>query len=184
MLTYEINDDLHLRMFALNDAEEFYNLTIESKPFLKEWLGWLDHIHTIEDTAKNLQSRFNELSENNGYPKSFAVIYKGKIAGTIGFNTLDKSNRVGTIGYWIGEQYKGQGIMSKSFEAIMDYGFNTLNLNRIEVRTAVKNIKSRALPERFSFHHEGTIRDAEWLYDCYVDHAVYGLLKDEWKNTK
>ena len=184
MLTYEINDDLHLRMFALNDAEEFYNLTIESKPFLKEWLGLLDHIHTIEDTAKNLQSRFNELSENNGYPKSFAVIYKGKIAGTIGFNTLDKSNRVGTIGYWIGEQYKGQGIMSKSFEAIMDYGFNTLNLNRIEVRTAVKNIKSRALPERFSFHHEGTIRDAEWLYDCYVDHAVYGLLKDEWKNTK
>lgn len=71
--------------------------------------------------------------------------------------------------------------MSQSFETMIDYGFNTLNLNRIEVRAAVENIKSRALPERFSFHLEGTIRDAEWLYDHYVDHAVYSLLKVEWE---
>ena len=44
------------------------------------------------------------------------------------------------------------------------------------------SIKSRVLTERFSFHHEGTIRDAEWLYDHYVDHAVYGLLKVEWED--
>ena len=182
MLTYEINEDLYLRMFTLDDAEEFYNLTVESKTFLKEWLGWLDNINSVEDTVKNIQTRFTELADNNGYPKSFAIIHKGQIAGTIGYNTIDNRNRVGIIGYWIGEKYKGQGIMSQSFEAMIDYGFNTLNLNRIEVRAAAGNIKSRALPERFSFHHEGTIRDAEWLYDHYVDHAVYGLLKVEWED--
>ena len=180
MLTYEINNELHLRLFTLDDADEFYNLTIESKPFLREWLGWLDNINSIEDTIKNIQSRFAEIADNNGYPISFVFVYKGNMVGTIGYNTIDKRNRVGTIGYWIGEKYKGQGIMSQSFKAMIDYGFNTLNLNRIEVRAATDNIKSRALPERFSFQHEGTIRDAEWLYDHYVDHEVYGMLKVEW----
>lgn len=180
MLTYDINSELHLRLFTLDDADEFYNLTIESKPFLREWLGWLDNINSIEDTTKNIQSRFAEIADNNGYPISFVIVYKGNMVGTIGYNTIDKRNRVGTIGYWIGEKYKGQGIMSQSFKAMIDYGFNTLNLNRIEVRAATDNIKSRALPERFSFQHEGTIRDAEWLYDHYVDHEVYGMLKVEW----
>ena len=183
MLTYDINSELHLRLFTLDDADEFYNLTIESKPFLREWLGWLDNINSIEDTIKNIQSRFAEIADNNGYPISFVIVYKGNMVGTIGYNTIDKRNRVGTIGYWIGEKYKGQGIMSQSFKAMIDYGFDTLNLNRIEVRAATNNIKSRALPERFSFQHEGTIRDAEWLYDHYVDHAVYGLLKKEWENN-
>lgn len=183
MLTYDINSELHLRLFTLDDADEFYNLTIESKPFLREWLGWLDNINSIEDTTKNIQSRFAEIADNNGYPISFVIVYKGNMVGTIGYNTIDKRNRVGTIGYWIGEKYKGKGIMSQSFKAMIDYGFNTLNLNRIEVRAATDNIKSRALPERFSFQHEGTIRDAEWLYDHYVDHAVYGLLKKEWENN-
>lgn len=182
MLKVEINENLHLRMFTLDDATEFYNLTVESKAFLKEWLGWLDTIHSVEDTANNIQSRFAEIADNKGYPKSFAIIYKGNIAGTIGYSTIDNRNKVGIIGYWIGEKYKGKGIMSQSFKAMIDYGFSTLNLNRIEVRAATGNVKSRALPERFSFQHEGTIRDAEWLYDYYVDHAVYGLLKVEWEN--
>ena len=183
MLTYDINSELHLRLFTLDDADEFYNLTIESKLFLREWLGWLDNINSIDDTTKNIQSRFAEIAANNGHPISFVIIYKENMVGTIGYNTIDKRNRVGTIGYWIGEKYKGKGIMSQSFKAMIDYGFDTLNLNRIEVRAATNNIKSRALPERFSFQHEGTIRDAEWLYDHYVDHAVYGLLKKEWENN-
>ena len=180
MLTYDISSELHLRLFTLDDADEFYNLTIESKPFLREWLGWLDNINSIEDTTNNIQSRFAEIADNNGYPISFVIVYKGNMVGTIGYNTIDKRNRVGTIGYWIGEKYKGQGIMSQSFKAMIDYGFNTLNLNRVEVRVATDNVKSRALPERFSFQHEGTIRDAEWLYDYYVNHEVYGMLKVEW----
>lgn len=176
----EINENLQLRPFTLNDAKEFYDLIIESKSFLRKWLGWVDTIQSVEDTIKNLKSRLNEPAENNGYPKSFAIIFDGNIVGTIGYNTIDNKNKVGLIGYWIGESYRGQGIMSQAFEAIVHYGFTTLNLNRVEVNVAVKNTKSRALPERFSFHHEGTIREAEWLYDHFVDHAVYGLLKREW----
>lgn len=179
MLTFKINEEISLRLFTEEDTEEFYQLTIDSKPYLKQWLGWLDTINSIEDTAKNIQSRLDELNENNGFPKTFAITYKGKIAGTIGYSKLDKKNRVGNIGYWLGETYQGKGIMLKAFKAMIDYGFKELSLNRIEVRVATRNSKSRALPERLNFTKEDIIREAEWLYDHYVDHILYGLLDKE-----
>ncbi|MBM7609704.1 ribosomal-protein-serine acetyltransferase [Lysinibacillus composti] len=183
MLVHKIDDEVSLRLFNLDDAEEFYNLTIGSKTYLKEWLGWLDHTKSVEDTAQHILSRCKELVENGGYPQSFAILYNDKIAGTIGFNEIHKANKMGIVGYWIGEKFQGKGIMSKAFKALIDYGFNDLKLNRIEVRVAIENKKSRALPEKFGFKEEGIIRQAEWLYDHYVDHVIYGLLTNEWEYT-
>lgn len=57
-----------------------------------------------------------------------------------------------------------------------------LKLNRVEIRAGVHNLKSRAIPERLGFINEGTIRQAEWLYDCYIDHVIYGILESDWNN--
>ncbi len=70
--------------------------------------------------------------------------------------------------------------MTKALNALIQYGFEELGLNRIQIKVAVENKKSRALPERLGFTQEGIIRQAEWLYDHYVDHVMYGLLADEW----
>ena len=51
----------------------------------------------------------------------------------------------------------------------------------LTVHVATENEKSRALPERFGFTEEGILRQAEWLYDHYVDHIVYRLLREEWE---
>lgn len=75
-------------MFNEGDAEEFYNLTISSKAYLIEWLGWLDFVESVEDTARNIKARLKIFTENGGYPTSFSIIYKGNIAGTIGFNEI------------------------------------------------------------------------------------------------
>lgn len=183
MLILKIDDEVSLRMFNEEDAEEFYILTINSKPYLKKWLGWLDHIKRVEDTAANIKARLEGMAENGGYPKSFAIIYRGKIAGTVGFNEIIKTNRVGVIGYWLGEAFQGKGIMTRALKAFIDYGFKELGLNRIEISAAVENKKSRALPERLGFTEEGRIRQAEWLYDHFVDHVIYGLLAEEWAVT-
>ncbi|HDR7601785.1 TPA: GNAT family N-acetyltransferase [Bacillus mycoides] len=181
MLIHKIDEEVSLRMFNEGDAEKFYNLIISSKSYLKEWLGWIDYIESPEDTVKNIKARLKEFMENGGYPKSFAIIYKGDIAGTIGFNDINKANKIGIVGYWLGENFQGKGIMTKALKTLIDYGFKELALNKIEISVAVENKKSRALPERFGFVEEGKLRQAEWLYDHYVDHVIYGLLAAEWK---
>ena len=71
--------------------------------------------------------------------------------------------------------------MTRSCKALVNFVFDEIGLNRVEIRAAVHNWKSRAIPERLGFTQEGIIRDAEWLYDHYVDHVVYGMLKREWR---
>ncbi|MNJ40026.1 putative ribosomal N-acetyltransferase YdaF [compost metagenome] len=71
--------------------------------------------------------------------------------------------------------------MTSSCKAVINYVFHELSLNRVEIRAAVQNSKSRAIPERLNFCNEGIIRQAEWLYDHYVDYVVYGMLKEDWK---
>ncbi len=180
MLIYKVDNEVSLRMFYEDDAKVLYKLIMDSKSYLKKWLGWLDTVKTVEDTEKFISSGQMELTKTGGYPTSFAIIYKGEIAGTIGFNRIDRTNKIGVIGYWLGEKFQGKGIMSRAFTSIIDYGFNELKLNRIQVQVAVENDKSRALPDRFGFKKEGVIRQAEWLYNHYVDHIIYGLLAEEW----
>ncbi|MEK4651729.1 GNAT family N-acetyltransferase [Niallia sp. FSL W8-0954] len=184
MFEHTIDEDLALRMFRLDDAEQFFQLTMKNKAYLKEWLGWLDYTRTVEDTKENIRQRLQEIIEMGGYPKSTAILYKGKIAGTIGFNVINRTSKIGEIGYWLGEEYQGKGIMTKACQAIIHYGFTELKLNRIQIAAASENKKSRALPERLGFTEEGIIRQAEWLYDHYVDHVIYGLLREEWENSK
>lgn len=71
--------------------------------------------------------------------------------------------------------------MTRVAKALTDYALLELNMNRVEIRVASGNEKSAAIPKRLGFKEEGTIRCAEWLYDHYVDHTIYGILADEWK---
>ena len=83
------------------------------------------------------------------------------------------------VGYWLAQEYNGKGIMTQSVRDLIRLGFDDYSLGRVEIRCAVENRKSRAIPERLGFKQEGTIRRAENLYGKYVDHVVYGLLRQE-----
>lgn len=180
LFTHQIDDDLALRMFTARDAEALYVLTKASEDHLRQWLGWLNNIQTIEDTMRYIQSTWDSFTALGGFPTTFAIIYRGSIAGTISFNRISELHRSASIGYWVGKPYGGKKLAQRAFSAMLTYGFEVLNLNRIEVHIATENKASRAIPEKFGFTQEGVLREAEWLYDHYVDHVIYSLLKKEW----
>ena len=70
--------------------------------------------------------------------------------------------------------------MTRAAKGMLDIAFNEYKLEKVEILVAVDNYKSRQIPERLGFKLEGVNRQAEWLYDHYIDHAVYGLLATEW----
>jgi ribosomal-protein-serine acetyltransferase len=179
MFIHKINEDLSLKLIELRDGERIFALTNNSRNYLRQWLPWLDGTTKIEDTMQFIKGCLKDFAENKGM--NTVILFKGEIVGVAGYNNINWSNKTAYIGYWLGEEYQGNGIMTEVAKALTDYAFNKLNLNKVEIRAAVGNKKSRSIPERLNFVNEGCIRQAEWLYDHYVDHVVYGMLAEERK---
>lgn len=178
MFIHKIDDDLSLKIIELRDAEKVFELTDNSREYLKEWLPWLDFTTTVEDTKAFIKTGLKNFPENKSL--NTVILFKGDIVGLAGFNEINWSNKTAYIGYWLGEQYQGNGIMTRVAKALTEYALTELKLNKVEIRAAVENKKSRSIPERLGYVNEGCIRQAEWLYDHYVDSVVYGMLAEEW----
>src|SRR4051794_26394640 len=179
MFTYKINEKTELKMLTPQDTEPLFRLTDQSRESLREWLPFIDYTKTSADTAAFITATMKQFSVNNGFQAG--IWYEGEIAGVIGFHKIDWNNKSTSIGYWLGKGFEGSGLMTQSVKALVNHALVDLALNRVEIRAAVQNKKSRAIPERLGFSEEGCIRQAEWLYDHYVDHVVYGMLAEDWK---
>ena len=180
MFYKRVNDRIELRLLQLNDAEELFALTDANHVYLRVWLPWLDAINSVTDTKKFIDSTLEAIANKRSFVA--AICHQDLIVGLIGYNNIDRQNRIGYIGYWLAENERGKGIMTTSCQAMIDYGFTTLNLNRLVIACATENKASRAIPERLGFSYEGTAREAEWLYDRFVNHEIYALLYEDWQS--
>ncbi|WP_188455444.1 GNAT family N-acetyltransferase [Virgibacillus oceani] len=181
MFIHEVDDDIALKLLDENDGETLFQLTDNSRDYLREWLPWVDGTKTADDSKEFIRHILKMYTEQKGL--TAGILFNGQLIGTAGFNTLDWSNNIGTIGYWMDQGFQGNGIMTRVVRALIDYAFQELKLNRIEIRAAFENRKSRAIPERLGFTQEGKVRQAEWLYDHYVDLVIYGMLACEWEQN-
>ena len=174
--------DITLEKLNLNHTQELYELTELNREYLKQWLPWLDQIKSSSDTRAFIESTIKESS--SGGASNFAILYKGSVCGVTGFHEINKLHRVGSIGYWLAKSHMGKGIVTSAVMQLLKIGFDEFNLNKIEIRCAETNVKSRAVPERLGFTHEANLRQCEWLYSEYVNHAIYSLLAEEFKGEQ
>ncbi|MCP4911684.1 MAG: GNAT family N-acetyltransferase [Oligoflexia bacterium] len=175
----KIDESLKLRFFTNEDAKELFELTDRNREHLKEWLPWLDRNTKEEDSLGFIKMVTSQREKNNGL--QFAICYEGQIAGVVGHHKIDWGNKNTPLGYWLGNDFGGKGIMTRACQALIDYSFNDLNLHLVSICAAVENKKSRAVIERLGLKLDGILREREWLYDHFVDHAEYSITKDEWK---
>jgi len=178
MLIKRLNDETELRLLEVRHSESLFILTDESRTYLREWLPWVDFTKTISDSKQFIEGTLQQFSSNNGFQAG--IWYKGKLAGVVGLHKINWANRSTSIGYWLGEGFQGKGLMTNAVKAVIEYCFSELKLNRIEIRVATENDKSIAIPKRLGFQEEGCLRDAEWLYNKFVDHYVFGLTKEDY----
>lgn len=168
---------LELRPLRLRDAKAVFAQVEANRAWLRRWLPWLDENTDLAHTQAFI-AKLREL-ERGGLGLTCGLWEKGRLVGLVGFNWIDRANRIGHIGYWLAEAACGRGLMTRAVQALLEHGFTRMGLQRVELRAAVRNRESRALAERLGFRHEGTLRRAEHLYGRFVDHAVYGLLDSD-----
>ncbi len=179
MLGLTVDKDLSLSLIEDRHVNSLFELTHRNRAYLRQWLPWVDGNKTAEDTRSFVKWVLMEFARGTGI--HLATWERDQLVGVVGFHKINQRSRRAEIGYWLSEGAQGRGIVTRSCRVLIDHGFNSMNLNKVEILVAPDNTKSAAIPERLGLRKEGLIREAEWLNDRFVDNAVYGVLKSEWK---
>jgi ribosomal-protein-serine acetyltransferase len=181
-VTLEIETEipsLKLRLLKEEDAEELFLRNDQNRGHLRQWMPWLDETKSASDTLNFI--RRSLVAATAGTQYHYAFLLDGELIGVVAFNEIDKMDRCATIGYWLAKSKMGKGYMTAAVKALMDKGFQQLELNRIQLRVATSNYPSQAVCDRLGLKKEGVLRQAEWLYDYYVDLTMNSILRSEWK---
>ena len=180
MFSHTIDNLTELRPIEPHHAAELNALVARNFDHLHEWSNWLkDRERPVELTGQWILQNRARHGAGEGY--EIGIWHDGRMAGQIGFNFFDRENRRTEIGYWLGKEFEGKGIVTRSCVAMVEYAFGELNLNRVEIKCGTGNIKSRAIPEKLGFRNEGIARQTEWLHDRFIDLVVYAMLAEEWE---
>lgn len=166
-------------MMEERDARELYQLLTRNRAHLRQWVSWVDEEASLEDSQMFVRHALQQYQR--GESLQLGIRYQGQLAGLVGFHLFDWPNRLGQMAYWLGAEFQGKGLITSAVRVLIDYAFDELVLNRVGILCATGNTRSRAIPERLGFKQDGILRDAEWLYDHFVDMVVYSMLAREWK---
>jgi ribosomal-protein-alanine N-acetyltransferase len=105
-----------------------------------------------------------------------------RLIGTCGLFRWNKSWRNCVIGYEIARNCHGRGYMREALTAILDYGFNEMNLHRVQAETHPDNTASIGLATRLGFRFEGVHREQAFWTGSFHDLNCYSLLQREWRS--
>lgn len=182
IMDYRVMPEIELEYLGHGHAQELYEVIEENREYLIGWIQCVKSIQSAEDIRLFIEAEIPRYTQHRS--PYFAIKYDGRICGLIAFRELDKSNKIGTISYWLSEPFTGKGIASQAVKYIVGFGFEELELNKIQISCASGNRKSRAIPERLGFTYEATLRQCEWLNSRYVDHAIYTMLATEYYSAR
>jgi ribosomal-protein-serine acetyltransferase len=177
-----INKNLELRLPEKESAKTLFQIVENQREYLGKWLPWVEKNKVEKDSLDFLRSSI--LFNNGGQKLTTFIFYKNELVGSVAFVKIDKGNRAAEIGYWLSQNMQGKGIMIQACERLIKYGFEKMNLHRMEINVAPENSKSLAIPPKLGFHHEGTIRESLFFNKKFYDGEKYSLLKREWIEKK
>ena len=103
------------------------------------------------------------------------------MVGTCGFTSFNCTSDSAEVGYVLNPEYWGKGIAQEALCRVLNFGFEKLNLNRIEARYMEGNERSRKVMERVGMTYEGTLRQGMLVKGNYIDVGICSILRSEWE---
>ncbi len=169
-----VDDSLTLRIPRIEDASALFRLVDRNRAHLRRFLGWLDSNQSEADSLAFIEREHTRIKRQEAF--TLAIWHNESIVGLVGLHDIDQLNRSASVGYWLGEAFQGKGIMTRSVDALVNHGFKSMALHRIEIECAVENKRSQQIPLALGFKKEGTLKETIWHYGAYFDAHVYGLI--------
>lgn len=167
-------------------------MNFELRPFQANDLQSLVKHANNYSIAKNLSNKFPfPYTQDDGIAfinlaltakplEIFAITVSDEVVGSIGVHPqTDFYCKNAEMGYWIGEEFWGNGIVPKAVQLMVDYGFKTFDITRIYARTFDTNIKSQRVLEKAGFILEAELKGTFYKYGTIYDEMIFAIRRPE-----
>jgi ribosomal-protein-alanine N-acetyltransferase len=174
---------LQIRQIRIDDAESIFAL--KSDPEVTKQYGQKPHL-SLSQSVDYVRERLEDYKRRNAIYWVFDL-NEGGIHNAVGsccFWNFEPSFKCAELGYELQRKYWGKGIMSEALVAIISYGFDQLELKRIEALPLSKNEASKNLLEKLGFKLEGILRRRIFFEGVYEDQLFFGVLNEEWMKKR
>lgn len=173
-----VTDKVTLRKVVETDVDGLFEMYSSENVFT----------HIPGDTKKNRATVHNMIGHFERDFQKRKAIFLGiclteapnEMVGLAEMFEYDAKVNMITIGYRLNERYWGKGIATEAVKAMVDYLFNTVEINRIQAFVMPANDKSQKVLQKNNFVKEGTLRQSQyWKGKGVVDLVVYSLIHSD-----
>jgi RimJ/RimL family protein N-acetyltransferase len=161
------------------------------REYIDKFLDWLNdpeitkYLTQYRPLTREMEEDwFNSLKERENDIIFAILINQNQLIGNCSIMNIIWKERVGTCGIFIGDkQEQGKGYGTEALKLLLDYGFNTLNLNRIDLKVNDFNLRAIECYRNLGFIEEGRMREATFVNGKYHDQIIMSMLRREWKGV-
>ena len=167
---------LVLRPMRTADAYDMYEYACLEE--VTEFLLWSPHpsVSYTRDYLAYIESRY---ATCDFFDWAVTLKDSGKMIGTVGFTKIDTSNNSAEIGYVLNPQYHGQGIALEASRKIVEFGFDTVGLHRIEAKFMKGNCASLRVMEKLGMTLEGYSVDGMYVKGKYRTIGTCAIIRSQ-----
>jgi len=168
---------LILREMTLDDAQAVFGCC--SDPEVFKFTGGKAH-RRIEDSKAFLKEIFAKYKAQEII--AWGIFHKedSKLIGNCGFIKWDASQAKAELDYLLSKEYWNQGLMTEAVKRVIGFGFEEMQLNRIQAICEVANIASARVMEKAGMQFEGVLRNYIQHDGKPLDMKMYSIIRKEW----
>ena len=177
-----------LRLPEMGDYEPWYQLRHASRDFLRPFEPrWTEADLARRVFVSRVKRSREEAEEGTDY-SFFVFLADGARPTLVGGISLSNIRRRAaqyvTLGYWMGQQYAGKGLMTEAVDAVLPFVFETLDLHRVHAAFLPNNMASRRVLEKNGFAEEGFAEKYLLINGRWEDHVLFGLTRERYERNR
>lgn len=174
----EVRPGLTLELAGPHLAGEYHDLVERNLPRLARWEPWAEAPQSLAGTRTYLA--WQAQADVSGTAIPLVLREHGRLVGSVSAR-IDKVEGTAEIGFWVDAAAEGSGIAFVGTAALVAHLRERADIGRIQARTAVHNVRSRALLERLGLELEGVLRASQRINGGRVDMAMYALVAERYR---
>lgn len=171
---------VYIRFLEMTDAKAMLDLHERNRDFFQTYVPLRGEAYfTLEKQLENIKKGVEDRERDQAY--AFGIFEKETevLVGSVSLTEVLRGPLQGCfIGYYLDENYNGQGYMTEAVRLVVDYAFRELQLHRIEAGVMPHNIRSMRVLEKAGFHKEGIARKNVKINGVWEDHQVLAIVNE------